>query len=77
MPRLLPSIELLLLLPLLPLLLLLLLLLLHLHLLLHQLLHLLLLLLLLLLVQSSPVNTLPNTKKDKYTAVTEAHKECT
>ena len=26
---------------------------------------------------SSLVNTLPKTKKDKYTAVTEAHKECT
>ena len=29
------------------------------------------------LVQSSLVNTLPKTKKGKYTAVTEAHKECT
>ena len=29
------------------------------------------------LVQSSLVNTLPKTNKDKYTAVTEAHKECT
>ena len=28
-------------------------------------------------VQSSLVNTLPKTKKGKYTAVTEAHKECT
>ena len=27
--------------------------------------------------QSSLVNTLPKTKKGKYTAVTEAHKECT
>ena len=27
--------------------------------------------------RSSLVNTLPKTKKDKYTAVTEAHKECT
>ena len=27
--------------------------------------------------ESSLVNTLPKTKKDKYTAVTEAHKECT
>jgi hypothetical protein len=27
--------------------------------------------------KSSLVNTLPKTKKDKYTAVTEAHKECT
>ena len=26
---------------------------------------------------SSSSNTLPKTKKDKYTAVTEAHKECT
>ena len=29
------------------------------------------------LTQSSLVITLPKTKKDKYTAVTEAHKECT
>jgi len=28
-------------------------------------------------VQSSLVNTLPITKKNKYTVVTEAHKECT
>ena len=27
--------------------------------------------------KASLVNTLPKTKKDKYTAVTEAHKECT
>ena len=29
------------------------------------------------ILQSSLVNTLPKTKKGKYTAVTEAHKECT
>ena len=28
-------------------------------------------------VESSLVNTLPKTKKDKHTAVTEAHIECT